>query len=205
MQAVRCRRGARLVLALALALSVTAAGTLYGDDPPVPGVADWPPPLILNRLDEPLQQDGSSTASTSLPLKRSGAETGPVPASRQLTTSAWKTAAALGLVCLGIFGVARLLRRNSRSLWKSRLPVEAVEVLGQRPIDARNSLRLVRCGSRLLVLAVSPTGGLSPLSEITDPDEVKRLVDLCRQAPHRARRRAGSNREDDQLAETPDA
>lgn len=208
MQAVRYRRGARLVLALVLC--ATVAGTLFADDGPISVEADWPPPLVLNRLEGHSPQTDPITAATDLPLKRPVTQPGPGPASRQLTTSAWKTAGALALVCLGVFGVARLLRRNGRGLWKSRLPVEAIEVLGQRPLDTRNSLRLVRCGSRLLVLSVSATGGLSTLSEITDPDEVKRLVDLCRQTPRRPHGRAVNNsivetQGDGQLLETPRA
>jgi hypothetical protein len=58
--------------------------------------------------------------------------------------------------------------------------VEAVEVLGRAVVDGRHAISLVRCGSRVLVLSVDATGGLSTLAEINEADEVNLLIDLCR-------------------------
>ena len=70
--------------------------------------------------------------------------------------------------------------------WKARtpstprgLPVEAFELLGRKAIDQRTSVVLARCGSRLLLLNLSPQG-LQTLAEITDPVEIDCLAGLCR-------------------------
>jgi flagellar biogenesis protein FliO len=85
----------------------------------------------------------------------------------------------LGVICAGLVAVSIGLRRRRRSSG-GRLPVEAVEVLGRTAIDGRHAISLVRCGSRVLVLSVDATEGLSTLAEISDPDEVNLLTDLCR-------------------------
>lgn len=58
------------------------------------------------------------------------------------------------------------------------LPVEAFELLGRRLIEQKVAVHLIRCGSRVLVVSVSPEGART-LSEITDPVEVDRLTDAC--------------------------
>lgn len=51
----------------------------------------------------------------------------------------------------------------------------AIELCGKVRMDARQSLHLVRVGQRLLVLHESAQG-VQRLAEITDPDEVERLL-----------------------------
>ena len=84
----------------------------------------------------------------------------------------------LGSICVGIVLLAVVLRRRRQSTG-GRLPVAAVEVLGRTPLDGRHTISLVRCGSRVLVLSMDMSEGLSTLAEITDSDEVNLLVDLC--------------------------
>jgi flagellar biogenesis protein FliO len=55
------------------------------------------------------------------------------------------------------------------------LPAGMVQVCGKVPLDAKQSLHLVRIGQRLLVLLESPRG-MQRLAEITDPSEVRRLL-----------------------------
>jgi flagellar biogenesis protein FliO len=83
-------------------------------------------------------------------------------------------AAVLGMIVLG----ARLWKKHG-PLGRPGLPGEALEVLGRRILDPRQSIYLVRLGSRILVLGATPAG-LSTLSEITDPVEVDVLAGLCR-------------------------
>jgi hypothetical protein len=62
------------------------------------------------------------------------------------------------------------------------LPSEVFEVLGRAPLANHQQAQLVRCGSKLLLVSVNATsGGVRTLTEITDPAEVDRLIDLCRQ------------------------
>ena len=84
-------------------------------------------------------------------------------------------------VVLSVFlGLAWVMRR-SLPPGTRLLPAEVVEVLGRIPLAGRQQAHLVRCGNKLLLLAVSP-GGAETLTEITDPVEVDRLAGLCRQS-----------------------
>jgi flagellar biosynthetic protein FliO len=88
--------------------------------------------------------------------------------------------AALGLV-LGLFLAAAWLLRRSMPAGPRLLPGEVVEVLGRVPLASRQHAHLVRCGNKLLLLAVAP-GNVETLTEITDPLEVERLAGLCQQS-----------------------
>ena len=89
----------------------------------------------------------------------------------------WSTIGSLALVIAAILILGVLLKWQhpaSRGL----LPQSVVQDLGRRPLDPRNVVHLVRCGSKILVLGVGPQG-LTALSEITDPVEVDTLTGLC--------------------------
>lgn len=94
------------------------------------------------------------------------------------TASAWTTAAALSFVVVLIVGMASVWKR-----YAGRLPAvvgtDVIEVLGRRPIDQRQSILLVRCGARILILGSSP-GGFQTLAEVTDPTEIDYLAGLCK-------------------------
>jgi flagellar biogenesis protein FliO len=85
---------------------------------------------------------------------------------------------ALALVTLAIFAAARLWKLHGPKL-PGGMPREAAEVLGRCRIESRQSLYLVRLGSRILVLG-SGGGELTTLSEITDPAEVDLISAQCR-------------------------
>ncbi|REK15917.1 MAG: hypothetical protein DWQ37_08890 [Planctomycetota bacterium] len=85
----------------------------------------------------------------------------------------------LGLV-LGLFLVVAWALRRGMPKGSALLPAEAVDVLGRAPLAGRQQVYLVRCGNKLVL--VSPTAtGVETLTEITDPAEVVRLENLCRQ------------------------
>jgi flagellar biogenesis protein FliO len=92
--------------------------------------------------------------------------------------SAGSVLSALAVVVLLIFGAARMWKSHGPRL-ANAVPGEAAEVLGRCRIEARQSLYLVRLGSRVLVLG-SSNGELSALSEVTDPSEVDLIVGQCR-------------------------
>lgn len=95
------------------------------------------------------------------------------------TSAGWTTVAgALAVVVVLILALAKVARQRGL-LAPADLPREAVDVLGRKLIDYRNTVHLVRCGSRLLVLA-SSQAGLTTLAEITDADEVDSLTALCK-------------------------
>jgi flagellar biogenesis protein FliO len=84
---------------------------------------------------------------------------------------------ALALVTLAIFAVARLWKLHGPRLAVG-VPQEAAQVLGRCRIESKQSLYLVRLGSRILVLG-SANGELTMLSEITDTTEVDLISAQC--------------------------
>ena len=86
-------------------------------------------------------------------------------------------------VVLGIFFLIVWLLRRASPGGLGILPAEAFEVLGRAPLANRQQVHLLRCGNKLLLVAVAGAGaGAKTLTEITDPAEVDRLAGLCRQA-----------------------
>lgn len=84
-------------------------------------------------------------------------------------------------VVLGLFLAAAWMLRRGMPQSAQRLPNDVVEMLGRAPLAGRQQLQLIRCGNKLLLVAVS-TAGVETLTEITEPAEVDRLAGLCRQA-----------------------
>ena len=89
-----------------------------------------------------------------------------------------RVAGALAIVLTLIFALRWLLKR---SMHGAGMPgaTNAVQVLTRSPVSPRQQVLLVRVGRRLLVVS-DCNGQLSPLSEITDPDEVAALVGQLR-------------------------
>lgn len=185
----RFRRGAIRVVFLVCVLAVSSLARA-DDDVLVPRSVR-PPTLSLNPVAEsprpkprPASGEAVATGDEAMPLRRPSSSPGRRPEAGVLTSSVWKTAVMLGVVCLGLFVVARLIGRGRRGLFSGGLPAEVIEVLGRARLDTRHSIQLVRCGSRVLVLSTDGSGTLSTLAEISDPDEVNLLVDLCRPRRH---------------------
>ncbi|MEM8667607.1 MAG: flagellar biosynthetic protein FliO [Planctomycetota bacterium] len=83
-------------------------------------------------------------------------------------------------VVLGLFaGLVWITRRfGAKTMGAGSLPNEVLQPLGSSPIDARTNLTLVRCGTKILVLARTASG-VQPISEITEPNEVRHITALC--------------------------
>jgi flagellar biogenesis protein FliO len=126
------------------------------------------PPLRLTR------PDASRTSTTNTTGTSAASD---VARPTRANAGWWTTAGGLSLLAFAIVVCARFLRR-----WLPRtpglLPEQALETLGRFPIDPRNTIYLVRCGCRILVLSTS-ADGLRTLSEITDVGEVASLMRLC--------------------------
>jgi flagellar protein FliO/FliZ len=92
-------------------------------------------------------------------------------------------------VVLGIFLLIVWLLRRASPRGAGILPAEAFEMLGRAPLANHQQVHLLRCGNKLLLVAVTGAGAgaaAKTLTEITDLAEVDRLAGLCRRA------RAGS-------------
>jgi flagellar biogenesis protein FliO len=83
-------------------------------------------------------------------------------------------------IVVGLFCVTAWFMKRGQPGGAKLLPGEAVSVLGRQPLPGRQQMILVRCGSKLLLVAVSMHGA-ETLTEITDPLEVDRLAGLCGQ------------------------
>jgi flagellar biogenesis protein FliO len=90
------------------------------------------------------------------------------------------TLGSLAVVLCLFFAVAWIMRRGTPHAL-AMLPGEVVEILGRAALPGRHQMHLVRCGQKLLLVAVSTTGA-DTLTEITDPAEVDRLCGLCRES-----------------------
>lgn len=84
---------------------------------------------------------------------------------------------SLAIVVSGWLILMALLRRLSGGR-SGRLPATVFELVGSARLNHRQSLQLVRVGSRLLVLMVSPEGA-HPVGEISQPAEVESLLAGC--------------------------
>lgn len=91
--------------------------------------------------------------------------------------SATRVTASLALV-LGAFLLVAWLQRGRGGRGERTLPEAALESLGRTVVGPRQTLQLLRVGERLLLVAWTPSGA-SALAEITHPDEVDQLIDLC--------------------------
>jgi flagellar biogenesis protein FliO len=91
-------------------------------------------------------------------------------------------------VVLSLFFAAAWVLRRAAPRSMRGLPREAIELLGRTPLVRGQQMHLVRCGNRLLLLAVSATASQT-LAEISDPQEVESLLMACsgQSAPHAPR------------------
>jgi flagellar biogenesis protein FliO len=85
---------------------------------------------------------------------------------------------SLLIVLAAFFLVATLLKKVSPK-GNRPLPKEAFEDLGRTFLTQKLQLHLLRLGNRLILVSVTPDG-VSPITEVTDPDEVVSLLGLCR-------------------------
>jgi len=87
----------------------------------------------------------------------------------------WSSLGSLALVLALIVLAARLFQSRSSS---GNLPRGVVEVVGRCPLDAKQSLYVVRWGGRLLLIGGGPNGART-LSELSDAEEIERVAAIC--------------------------
>ena len=89
------------------------------------------------------------------------------------------TTAGAGLaVVVGLFLLCAWLFRRSGPKATSPLPQDAAAVLGRIPLAGNHFAHLLKLGNKLVLVAVSPES-VTPLAEVTDPNEVQHLLSLC--------------------------
>jgi flagellar biogenesis protein FliO len=170
-------RTRHLLLSLAIGVWLTAlTGLTVADDAfndPVRGAK-----AIATPIDRPplrlARPDANRTSTSTAP----GSATAPdLARPERLTSGWWTTAGGLSLVVIAIVVCGRFLRRWLPTA-PGLLPAQALETLGRFPVDSRNTIHLVRCGNRILVLSAAGDG-LRTLCEIDDGAEVASLMRLC--------------------------
>ena len=160
---------------------IVCAAILCGNE----GTAQDPPVSRSRESVRPLPLPARSHTSQSNPEQRGKAVSSISPLV--------STAVSLGLIVGALFLVGRILKKQGFR-GPSRLPDEALELLGRRTLEPRVSVHLVKCGGRILVLGVGPDG-IRTLSEIDDPLQIEQLTSACR----------GTLKEDLPLNSGPDA
>ena len=90
-------------------------------------------------------------------------------------------AGSLALVLGVFFLVVWALRRASPNA-SAALPAEVFEVLGRAPWPTASRRMMLRCGNKLLLVSRA-CRDTKTLTEITDPAEVERLVELVPAGP----------------------
>ncbi len=160
-------RTTALLLAAGACLAIGAGDPGLDRSAPAPSARIAPiilpedrPPAPLRRLTQP-----GEAAKASAP-------------GRPKLPSAGAVFSALAVVTLAAFGIARLWKAHGPKL-PAAAPREAIEVLGRCRIESRQSVYLVRLGSRVLVLG-SSGGSLTTLSEVTEALEVDLITAQCR-------------------------
>lgn len=83
-------------------------------------------------------------------------------------------------IVLGLFVIVVWIMRRTMPASAALLPSEVVQILGRTPIAQRHQLQVLRFGSKLVLISVTPDGA-ETLAEITDPQEVTHLAGLCQQ------------------------
>jgi flagellar biogenesis protein FliO len=83
-------------------------------------------------------------------------------------------------IVLGLFLVVAWAMRKTAPRGTNRLPKEVFEILGRAPLGARQQVQLLRYGSKLLLVSITPHG-TETLTEVTDPLEVDRIAGICQQ------------------------
>lgn len=83
----------------------------------------------------------------------------------------------LGIV-LGLFLLCAWLFRRGAPKPTSPLPKEVVNVLGRAQLAPRQFVQLMQVGRKLVLISVTPES-TTPITEVSDPLEVDRLLGLC--------------------------
>jgi flagellar biogenesis protein FliO len=127
--------------------------------------------------------DGSSDDLLDKPLDVTNAKEGKGKLKQpQLTNAIVPLASVLGslLIVVSAFLIFVLFLKKVSPKNSRQIPREAFENLGRVMLTQKIQLQLLRLGNRLILVSVTPDG-VSPVTEITDPDEVVPLLGMCRQ------------------------
>lgn len=106
--------------------------------------------------------------------------------SKSRTSIPWGTTLFSLSVIIGLILLCAWVMKKIQPLKVQSLSTDVVEVLGKRPLDPRQQIFLIRCGSRVLLVG-SSASGMSTLAEISDPEERDAVIGLCRKPTEESR------------------
>jgi len=95
------------------------------------------------------------------------------PATSNMQTTGAALAIVVGLLCICAWFFRRSVPRST-----SPLPQEAVRALGRTQLAPRQFIQLLQVGNKLVLVSVT-SERTDPITEVTDPAEVDRLLGLC--------------------------
>ena len=98
-----------------------------------------------------------------------------------LDSEALATAGASLAIVVGLLLMLTWLWRRAAPKSSRPLPEEVATVLGRVPLGGKQMAQMLKVGGKLVLVAVTPDG-VKPITEVTDPEEVTRLLGLCEQA-----------------------
>lgn len=140
-----------------------------------------PYPVSTASAESPLRSEtnanrkpGLRLAAPASPATRTAKGSGATATGSTITT----TMASLGIVLGAFLAVAWVCRKLSPAS-AGPLPKEVLELLGRTSLGGRQQLQLIRLGNKLVLVAVS-VSGVETISEVDDPVEVERMLQLCR-------------------------
>ena len=96
-----------------------------------------------------------------------------LPQIESLATAGTGVAIVVGLLLICMW----LVRRGGPKP-TSPLPTDAVAVLGRVPLANQGFAQLLQIGNKLVLVGMTAEG-MTPLTEVTDPAEVERLLGIC--------------------------
>jgi flagellar biogenesis protein FliO len=154
--------------------AAAAAASLSDDESP-----SEPAPIVPPSTAAPSKLPASNARPFKLDSRKKSGQQPSVKSSLAKPVDSLITIGGSLCVVLSLFfGLAWLTRRGlPKGIGK--LPGEVIEVLGKAPLVKGQELQLVRVGSKLLLICVSPTG-CETLTEIVELSEVDRLASICR-------------------------
>jgi len=133
----------------------------------------------------PASKPGRPVAASDRPLP-SPAPPRPIPRRSSDWTGWIRTLAALAVVIALIF-VARLILRRFGGRARPGPRGNVLEVLARTSTSTRHQLLVVRMGERIVLVGQGPSG-MTALSEITEPDEISRLLSAAGKGDPRPQR-----------------
>ncbi len=157
----------------------------FSDEQLSPGVPEVSAPEEAEP--RPMQVPPPSDSRRRLAAPRERAVASPSSAKPKFFDISWSnlpldpttTGAALAMV-VGLFLLTVTLFKRAAPKSQRLLPSEVASVVGRIPLGGKQVAQLLKVGSKLVLVCVTPEG-VKPLTEVTDPAEVTRLLGLCEQ------------------------